>query len=100
MPSDLLELLNVLTRKDQVWAKGYLIAGYSPAVWRRDSMGSAIRYADYGDRDSEYGWEIDHIDCNGPDELWNLQPLQWRNNARKSDQSPPALSLLLGGTKR
>lgn len=100
MPSDLLGLLNALTRKDQVWAKGYMIAGYDPAVWRRDSMGSAIRYADYGDRDSEYGWEMDHIDPNGPDDLRNLQPLHWRTNARKSDKTPLSATEILLGIKR
>lgn len=73
-------------RKDAVWAKGVAIPSYDLNVWRRDSMGSVIRYSDYGDRDSEYGWEIDHIDPNGPDDLLNLQPLHWRNNASKSDK--------------
>lgn len=28
----------------------------------------------------KYGWEIDHIDPNGGDNLSNLRPLQWKNN--------------------
>ena len=29
--------------------------------WRRDHNGSAMWFSDYGDRNSDYGWEIDHI---------------------------------------
>ena len=82
------DFLKGFLQKDTVWAKGIPIPGYDSAVWRRDSTGSVMRYSDYGDRDSAYGWEIDHIHPDGPDELWNLQPLYWLNNARKSDKLP------------
>jgi hypothetical protein len=82
-------------RKDAVWQKGRAMIAHDPNVWRMDSMGGVMRYADYGNRDSAFGWEIDHIDPNGPDELWNLQPLYWRNNARKSDQPLDALSFAM-----
>ncbi|MGO8802274.1 HNH endonuclease signature motif containing protein [Candidatus Binatus sp.] len=92
-----------LFRKDAVWLKGAVIPGYDPTVWRRDSMGSVIRYSDYGDRESEYGWEQDHIDPDGPDDLRNLQPLHWRNNAWKSDKplsSTPFADLLKIASKK
>jgi hypothetical protein len=82
------DFLKYLLQKDAVWAKGNVIPGFDPAVWRRDSMGSVMRYSDYGDRDSGYGWEIDHTHPDGPDELWNLRPLYWRNNVTKSDKLP------------
>ena len=47
--------------KSYVWIKGKIITGYDPAVWRRDDFGNNILFSAYGDRDSEYGWEIDHI---------------------------------------
>tara|TARA_B100000315_G_C14105946_1_gene375952 strand:+ start:74 stop:367 length:294 start_codon:yes stop_codon:yes gene_type:complete len=67
-----------------VWAKGRPIPGYDPAVWRHDDYGSVIRYSDYGNRDSDYGWERDHYpipaSTGGPDTVDNLRPLHWRNN--------------------
>lgn len=39
----------------------------------------------YGNRDSRFGWEVDHINLNGGDNLDNLRPLHWKNNVAKSD---------------
>jgi hypothetical protein len=65
--------------------------GFDPNVWRRDVCGNVMRWADYGDRTSKYGWEVDHrvpVAAGGPDDLNNLQALQWENNAIKGDQNP------------
>ena len=78
-------------KKLAVWAKGRPIIGRDPAQWRMDHYGSIMLYSAYGDRNNPLGWEFDHIDPNGPDELWNLRPLYWGNNARKSDK-PPSLT--------
>ncbi|MFZ0887385.1 MAG: HNH endonuclease signature motif containing protein [Candidatus Binataceae bacterium] len=93
------DLLKGILQKDEVWAKGRVIPNFDPSVWRWDSYGSVMRYSDYG-QTPEYGWEIDHIDPDGSDELWNLQPLNWLNNRRKSDKSAPDfLNDLLGLTR-
>jgi hypothetical protein len=71
-------------RKLAVWVKGFAIPGYDAAIWRHDAFGHAMRYADYGDRNSEYGWEIDHIVATalgGSDDITNLRPLHHRINA-------------------
>jgi hypothetical protein len=86
--------------KDAVWRKGQLIFGRDPAEWRMDAYGSWMHYSEYGQQ-TTYGWEKDHIDPNGPDELWNLQPLNWLNNRRKSNKpslAPPLdlFRLLMG----
>ncbi len=72
-----------------VWEKGTPMIGESPNIYRKDSMGNKIKRDEYGNRDSDYGWEIDHIhpkSKGGGDELSNLQPLQWEANMKKSDE--------------
>lgn len=77
--------------KRAVWNKGKPIAGYSPDQWRHDICGAVMKYDQHGNRDDKHGWEIDHIKPkakNGGDELANLQPLNWQNNAAKGDTYP------------
>ena len=44
-----------------VWQKAREIPGFSSLIWRWDDFGRVIRYTDYGNRQSQWGWEIDHI---------------------------------------
>ena len=79
------------TTVNAVWRKGRLINDYDPNVWRYDRCGNPIKFDDYGNTNSKYGWEIDHVvpvAKGGSDKLSNLQPLQWNNNRRKGDTSP------------
>jgi hypothetical protein len=80
-----------------VWNKARLAPGYDPRVRRLDACGAYIDRAKYGDTasDTGTGWEIDHIrpvSLGGTDDLVNLQPLQWKNNRRKSDSFPSSPS--------
>jgi len=68
-----------------VWQKGQVCLNNNPAQWRKDQCGAWLSFSEYGNRESDLGWEIDHIDPNGGDELSNLIPLHWINNAEKSD---------------
>ena len=75
---------------EAVWSKGSPIDGYDARTWRRDKCGRAMK-RDQRNREDEYGWEIDHIKpvaLGGTDDLTNLQPLHWSNNAKKSDTYP------------
>jgi len=75
--------------KKAVWKKGNTIYGYLPDDRRSDKCGKIMKYSEHGNRDSVYGWEIDHIDPvsnGGSDDLSNLQPLHWSNNADKADK--------------
>lgn len=75
----------------EVWAKGSQIPGSNPAEWRRDICGSVMKYSDYGNRRSGFGWESDHIfpeSLGGSHALPNRQPLHWKNNAAKGDTFP------------
>jgi hypothetical protein len=69
----------------KVWEKGSPVSGYDSTKWRKDECGAWIGRQYYGDRTSQYGWEIDHISPGGPDAVYNLRPLQWQNNVDKSD---------------
>jgi len=69
----------------RVWEKGRIVPENDPNHWRKDYCGAWIGRRFHGDRNSEYGWEIDHISPDGPDILSNLRPLQWQNNMDKGD---------------
>lgn len=72
--------------KYMVWAKGQIVIGYDPNEWRRDTYGNLIRFSDHGNRNSSYGWEIDHIVpvvLGGADDLSNLRPLHWKANVSR-----------------
>ena len=66
----------------KVWEKAEIISG----DWGKDQCKAWINRKEYGNRNSDYGWEIDHIapeSEGGGDELSNLRPLQWENNTTK-----------------
>lgn len=70
----------------KVWKKGNIVTNNDPNIWRKDHCGAWIGRKYYGNRNSQYGWEIDHIKPKsekGEDQLSNLRPLQWENNASK-----------------
>lgn len=70
----------------QVWDKGTIVSGDDSKVFRKDYCKAWILRNEYGNRKSKFGWEIDHIkpvSSGGGDELSNLRPLHWENNASK-----------------
>lgn len=70
-----------------VWGKGKVVVGYDSLKWRQDDYGMWIGRDVYGNRDSKYGWEIDHIipvSSNGSDSLHNLRPLHWESNLARN----------------
>lgn len=74
-----------------VWWKGTPIPDFDSKVWMRDKCGAVMKWSEHGNRNSEHGWEIDHIRpqaAGGSDDLSNLQPLNWKNNAAKGDTYP------------
>ncbi len=69
----------------KVWEKGKVIWGNDQNEWRMDECRAWMARHEYGNRRSQYGWEIDHICPGGGDHLSNLRPLQWQNNVAKSN---------------
>ena len=75
----------------RIWKKARELQGFSPDKTRQDVAGARIDWSDYGNVDSQFGWEIDHrkpVAEGGTDDLGNLQPLQWQNNRSKGDDYP------------
>ena len=79
------------TEKKAVWERARQIDGVDADSMRQDYAGAWIRYVDYGNRNSQYGWEIDHLkplSLGGAEDLSNYLPLQWQNNVRKVNDYP------------
>ncbi len=68
-----------------VWRKGRVVSGHSSLVWRKDQCGAWIKKSEYGNRNSQFGWEIDRITAGGDYILSNTRPLQYANDVAKSD---------------
>lgn len=84
---------------NKIWEKGRKDPKYHPDFVRKDACGAWIIKDKYNDRDSIYGWEVDHIypesklkELGVPQELIdniaNLRPLNWKNNVSKSIDYP------------
>ena len=70
-----------------IWKKGRIIPKRNASEWRKDDLGNRIRFSDHGNRNSDFGWEVDHIiriADNGTNDLSNLRPLQWESNVKRN----------------
>ena len=86
-------------RKDVAWPDVVAAeqSGYDPARFRKDVAGAWMEWSKFGDASNELGlgWEIDHLKPvakDGTDNLYNLRPLQWKNNRSKGDDYPVWIS--------
>ena len=89
--------------KRKIWDKGRKVEGFSEEIIRKDCCGAWIKYDDYAVRDSDFGWEIDHvypIAMGGKDDEVNLRPMQWRNNMEKGDDYPTYSALIIADSTR
>ncbi len=111
MDSDVLFFLIMAYNKDEVWKKGTVVEGFDENRWRKDACGAWIDYDKYGDTDSVYGWQVDHIfpssvlEDNGVaesdiDNIINLRPMQWKNNDVKDIDYPTYDSAVASFGKR
>lgn len=85
--------------KRQIWEKGTVDSNYQKDHVRKDACGAWMVYEDFGNRNSTFGWEIDHIYPESKlrmkkvpqdliDSKENLRPLNWANNDSKTDDYP------------
>ncbi len=65
---------------DRVWALAQSVAGNDPALWRKDEHGAWMHRMEYGNRHSQFGWEI--ADCGSFIRrvgVSSLRAMQWQN---------------------
>jgi hypothetical protein len=97
------QILSEFERRIQVWSKATPVPGRDSAAWRTDVYGSLMLFQAYGNVDSPFGWEIDHVTpkaVGGGDGVDNLQALHWKNNRAKADRnSLEALRALISQRK-
>lgn len=74
-----------------VWMKRGKRHSWGPN-WGYDVYGNSIKLEDYGNLNSQWGWDIDHSKpkaAGGTDHLNNLQPMQtYHNRVIKADNYP------------
>ena len=86
-------------QKQDAWNRAMTVEGYDSSRFRKDACGAWIIWDKYGDTDSLYGWQIDHIvpqsmleekgySQESIDNPVNLRALQHENNNSKSDDYP------------
>ena len=64
----------------RVWQFATPVDGNDPELWRKDEFGAWIQRLDYGNRHSEFGWEIcDTSLGRGDGGIVALRPMQWQN---------------------
>lgn len=85
--------------KRKIWNTAKIIPERKKDRIRKDACGAIIKWNQYGNRDSPYGWEIDHIlpkanmeELGIPEDLWNeldnLRAMHHANNNSKGDDFP------------
>jgi hypothetical protein len=82
--------------KRAAWARTSPVSGGQLNSWefRKDCCGNLVRFADFGNRHSPFGWELDYIVARavgGSNDPENLQALHWKATAARSDAIPAGL---------
>ena len=76
----------------QVWDRTVIpVENYDPAFIGSDCCGALIVRSEYGNTNSQFGWEIDHVypqSAGGDDYIDNLRAMHWQNNRAKGDDFP------------
>lgn len=86
-------------KKIAVWKKASEVEGFDMNKYRKDPCGAWMIFDEYGNKNSIYGWEINHIypqflleekniDPAKIDDIANLRAMQWENDESKGDDYP------------
>jgi len=74
--------------KRAAWGRTSPVSSANAWAIRKDCLGNLIRYTDFGNRNSPFGWELDYMGSNAPE---NLQALNWKAVAARSENIAPRL---------
>ena len=70
--------------KRAAWARTSPVSGQMNSwEFRKDCLGNMVRYADFGNRHSPFGWELDYM---GSTDSENLRALNWKAVAARSER--------------
>ncbi|NME69024.1 hypothetical protein [Flammeovirga aprica] len=87
-------------QRNLAWGKLRSVPGKHPFFWRTDPCGALIFRFSYGNRKSQWGWEVDHVypislqdniterPVDGIHNKHNLRAMHWRNNKSKDNYYP------------
>lgn len=65
---------------DRVWEFAAIVPGVDPALWRRDEHGDWIHRFSYGQRASQFGWEIFDPGIGRHSQgVYAMRPMQWES---------------------
>ena len=74
--------------KRAAWGRTSPVSSANAWEFRRDCLGNMVRYADFGNRHSPFGWELEFVGSQDAD---NLQALNWKAVAARSEHIAPRL---------
>ena len=78
--------------KRAAWARTSPVEGQMNAwEFRKDAFGNLVRYNDFNNRHSPFGWELEYIvqrAMGGSTDPSNLQALHWKAGARPQYAEP------------
>jgi len=71
---------------ESVWELAAQVPGTDPALWRQDEFGIWIHRLSYGQRNSQFGWEIfDPAQGRHSQGVYAMRPLQWSQYVARED---------------
>ena len=75
--------------KRAAWGRTSPVSGQMNSwEFRKDCLGNMVRYDDFGNRHSPFGWELEYIVAHalgGSTDPSNLQALHWKAHARRPE---------------
>ena len=74
--------------KRAAWARTSPVSSANAWEFRKDCLGNMVRYTDFGNRHSPFGWELEYVGSQVAD---NLQALNWKAVAARSEHIAPRL---------